>query len=163
MITFSATVFGIKALRDPAINFIVTIYNKLSTIIFGGESNEQQNFPSIIQEYYEPATIPAGFEIKNTQELSLLFQIEYTDKNAGYLFYKQITIKSSQINFDTEGTVFENIAINGKPGIYYSNKGFQNIIWNDGRYGFTLSGNIDKKTIIKVAESVENKKLEKNR
>lgn len=154
-ITMSTTVFGVKALRDPAINFIVTVYEKISTVIFGDEDRKNENFPPLIEEYYEPTNIPEGFAIKESKDLKLLFQIEYTDKNNGNLLFEQFTIKSCQLNIDTEGTTYENITVNGNPGIYYSNKGYQNIIWNDGRYGYSLSGNIPREKLIEIAATIK--------
>ncbi len=158
LITMFSTVFSVKALRDPTINFIVHIYEKVSTIIFGDENGKNENFPPIIQDYYEPQTIPEGFEIKEKKDMHLLYQVEYSDKNGCDLSFEQFTIKSAHINIDTEGTTCENILINENPGIYFSTKGYQNFIWNDGRYGFNLSGNMPKEKLFEIAKSVQKKK-----
>ncbi len=59
---------------------------------------------------------------------------------------------------DTEETELETIAINGCEGFFYSNKGINNILWNDGYYGFIISSSIHKEEIIKIAESIKIKK-----
>jgi len=46
---------------------------------------------------------------------------------------------------------------NGLPGVYFHNKGHDNIIWDDGAYVFTLAtnGDVSGADLTKVAESVK--------
>jgi hypothetical protein len=159
LVTLFSTVFSVKALRDPTVNFIVHVYETISTIIFGTEDNQNDTYPGVIEEYYEPVFVPDGFEIEEKRNVPLLYQIEYYDKNDGDLLYEQFSIKSAHFSIDTEGVSYENIKINGFSGIYYSNKGYQNYIWSDGRYGYCISGNIPREILLKMTESLE--KVEK--
>ena len=154
LITMFSTVFSTKALRDPAINFIVHVYEKMSTIIWG-ENGGNENLPSTIQEYYLPGFLPEGYELKVTEDFKVMYKMKYFNQDGVKIEFQQFAIKAAHMSIDTEGTTYENIKINGNSGIYFSNKGYQNFIWNDGRYGYSLSSKITKEELRKVAESVK--------
>ncbi|MHB1453435.1 MAG: DUF4367 domain-containing protein [Saccharofermentanales bacterium] len=153
-LTLFTTVFSVKALRDPAINFIINVYEKFSTIIFGGSSEETESFPPFLEEYYEPSVLPDGFTRTKTEDLMMLYVLEYKDGMDGILNYQQYTIKSGRITINTEGVEVEYVTINGFTGIYYSNLGYQTIVWNDGRYGYLISANLPREAIFEVAGSL---------
>lgn len=155
LITMFSTVFSVKALRDPAINFIIHVYEKMSTIIWGDENGVDDNLPSSILEYHEPGILPEGFILIETEDFRLMYTMTYSNQDGVKIEYQQFSIKSVHMSVDTEGTTYENIKINGNPGIYFSNKGYQNFIWNDGLYGYNLCSKITKEELQKVAESVE--------
>ena len=55
---------------------------------------------------------------------------------------------------DTEGVDIQNVTIDGKETLFYSNKGINNLIWTDNGYGYLISGRINKDEIIKMMKSV---------
>lgn len=60
------------------------------------------------------------------------------------------------INFDTEKYGSEEIEINGIRAICYrSDDDIYGIIFNNGEYIFSISGNLSKDELVKIAQNVE--------
>jgi anti-sigma factor RsiW len=64
---------------------------------------------------------------------------------------------STQLQVDTEGVEQTHAVISGHAGIAYSNKGIQNLVWNNGQYGFSLAGPVPLEDLLRVAESLREK------
>ena len=144
----SITTFSVKALREPVVNFIISVYEKFSNILF--HSDEADNsFPTTIEEFYWPEYLPNGYvEIEN---INLINVIEITYSNGtDDLIFEQYIISSAQIGADTEGTEIETLTVDGKEVLFFVNKGINRIIWTDGLYGYRISGVFDKDEMLKM-------------
>ncbi|MFY9177038.1 MAG: DUF4367 domain-containing protein [Caldicoprobacterales bacterium] len=60
----------------------------------------------------------------------------------------------SNLRIDTENAETTKIKINGKGAIVVSKEGMTHLIWHNNKRVFTLSGILDEKELIKMAESV---------
>jgi len=154
LLLLSITVFSVKALREPVVNFIIEVYEKASTIIFTRD-DPTASVPSVIEEAYLPACLPEGYELVSEDKYPRMLEYIYSDENGNDLQFKQAIFDGTQMNLDSEGTVSESIQINGITGIYFSNKGKHILTWNNGIYVFHLESAIEKDELIKVAESLE--------
>ena len=153
----SVTVFGVKAFREPAVNFIMNTYEKFSVMIFGNDQEQPDKFPVNIEEYYEPAFLPEGFELKSSEDARKFYQLEYGNNEGDLVYCSQFVIKTNRITVNTEGADFEYIEVNGHTGIYFSNEGYQYLVWNDERYGFNVNGTVSKELILEIADSLREK------
>lgn len=146
----SITTFSVKALREPVVDFIISVYEKFSNILF--HTNEAENsFPTTIEEFYRPEYLPNGYvEVEN---LNLINVIETTYTNGtDDLIFEQYIISLTQIGADTEGTEMETLTVNGKEVLFYVNKGINNIVWTDGAYGYRIKGIINKEELIDMVK-----------
>lgn len=155
LVMMSVTVFGVKAFREPAVSFIVNTYEKFSVMIFGGDQEKPDEFPASIKEHYGPAFIPEGFVLKSSEEVPMFFQLEYKNNEGDLINCIQYVIETDQLTVNTEGADYEYIEINGHTGIYFSNKGYQYLIWNDEKYGFNVNGTVSRELILEIARSLE--------
>ncbi len=155
LVMMSVTVFGVKAFREPAVSFIVNTYEKFSVLIFGSGQEKPDEFPASIKEHYGPAFIPEGFVLKSSEDVPKFYQLEYSDNEGNLIYYSQFVIKTNQLTINTEGADYEYIEINGHTGIYFSNKGYKYLVWNDERYGFNVNGTVSKELILEIARSLE--------
>lgn len=155
LIALSTTVFSVKALRDPLVNFFIDVHESFSRIIF---QSDNPAVPALtkVEDYFTPQYIPEGYLLSKKEEFDTVVTYEY-HKNGDIITYDQMILNSSNMLIDTEDTFTENITINETIGIFFSNKGYDNIIWNDGVYIYYISGTseLGKDELIRIAESVK--------
>lgn len=149
-----STVLSVKALRDSVLNFIIETYEKFSTIFWDDKINS--NVPITIEKCNLPSHIPSNYKQSLIIESDTLVSYKYTDDSntKHYFIFQQYTIHNTVNTIDTEDIYTENIKINDKSGVFYCNKDIANLIWDDGAYGYTITGNIEKEEIIKIASSI---------
>lgn len=153
-VVLTTTVFSVKALREPVINFLIEIYDKFSVIVFDKSTiNLTSSKVSFIT--YGPIYIPEDFSLNSEEHLNLSYYREYIGPDGKTITYEQSSLANTQVNIDTENTSTQEIVINQYTGIFFENKGFGNIIWSDGTYSFTISGNVEKFELTKIAESIQ--------
>lgn len=157
-VVMTTTVMSVEALRVPVIRFIIETFEKFTSIDFGSDS--ETIVPETIETKYEPEYIPAGYNFVNENSSDMLVKIIYQNEAEDQIIFKQTTLSNVSMNIDTEGTVTENIVINNYTAIYYSNKGINSIIWSDENYSYNVHGKIDKKELLKMADSTKIEKQE---
>jgi hypothetical protein len=140
LLSFATTVFAIPSYRE----FIVDKFSNHSEYNVADTKNAEK--VTALKLNY----IPDGFEKTEEYEYTLIYK--KGDKSFSVAKYQL----SANINFDTEEYESENIKINNIDAIYYRSNTNQNgIIFNNGKYIFIISGNIDKETLVKIAQNVE--------
>lgn len=77
--------------------------------------------------------------------------------NSKEYFEVHKVVLNAKISFDSKKYGNENIYINGIEGIYFSSDDEKDkgIVFNNGKYIFIVKGNIDKQTLIEIAQNVE--------
>lgn len=150
------TVFSVKALREPFINFFISTYEKYSAIIFkNDESKINQNV--FLSEFYEPEYLPQGYAKIFEEKGYFFYFCEFTDQDGNIINTENFITENANLSINTENVEVERIFINDNKteAIYYENKGVKEIVFYFDGYGFTVSGKIEKSELIKVAESMK--------
>ncbi len=157
----TAVTFGVKAIREPFLRFIVETFEKFSSIIFmNDDDNSGQSSISADADFefeaVEPSYIPEGFVLDSKMEDLVRFQTTYVDnEHTKIIAYIQTMIDDTILQADTENTTYDKIIINGYEGITYSKNGTNTVVFNTEKYVFTIYSQIDTQEIIKIAESIE--------
>ena len=156
LIMFTASL-SIEAVRTPIFNFCVSVYEKFSSVfLFSGEDGEL-SAPTTLEVLYSPEYMPDDYIlIEEIEDISMRVLI-YSDTNGNEIEFQQ-NIISSRMIIDTEGVKTEEIFINANEGIFYSNKGVNNILWHDNQYSYILKGSIDKISLLCIAGSIKAEK-----
>ncbi len=95
--------------------------------------------------------IPKGFVLTDNEYIE---HVEYTNGNMKFSVTKYKM--DVQIGFDTEKYPSEKIIINGMEAVYYrADDIFEGIIFNNGKYIYSVSGNIGKEELVKIAQNIE--------
>ncbi|HOB19354.1 MAG TPA: DUF4367 domain-containing protein [Candidatus Atribacteria bacterium] len=136
LLTLSGTVFSVKALREPVVNFFIEIYETFSKILFSSEDDE--NYKKI-ETYYAPQYIPEGFMLKEEDKNDLYYRLIFTDSRSNLIIYSQLSYNKSTATVDTEDVVVEETTMNGLSVIYLTNKGYNRIVLNDGVYVYSIT------------------------
>lgn len=151
-ISMFATVFSVKALREPFINFIVETYNKFTSIFIEENVN---NSDDINFEVITPQFIPEDFKSNAPSQTGTGYMCMYTNSEGDYFIYTQDLYHGWQSIVDTENVTYEKLYMNSLEAIYYENKGINSIVFNNEKYIYRISGSISKETIIQIAESIK--------
>jgi hypothetical protein len=103
--------------------------------------------------YCEPTFIPSGFEENIRKEKENQLIIGYCSVNNKTFQYYQDTL-TTKYQIDTENMTTETVSINGYEAYLSFDEENSIIVWNDGLYSYSISGELCKSDIIKVANSV---------
>lgn len=94
--------------------------------------------------------IPKGFYKINGEEDYCIY------KNSNKEFIVEKFSLGATIGYDDESFDCEIIEINGIESVYHkSENNYQGIIFNNGEHIFTITGNIEKEELVKIAQNVE--------
>ena len=157
----TAVTFGVKAIREPFLRFIVETFEKFSSIIFmNDDDNSGQSSVSADADFefeaIEPQYIPEGFILDSKNEDIVIYQEMYfnADKTQSINYIQTLT-NDTILQVDTENTTYDKITINDCEGIAYSKNGINTVMFNTKTYVFSIYGTINMEEIIKIAESIE--------
>ena len=153
LIISMTTVMSVKALREPFLDFIMSIFTDHSTV--STVSQTDKDYPAAINDKYTITYDLSGFEEVYSNENSIRIRLDYKNNNIMIMF-SQIVISEYQAYINTEGVEVEHIDINGYDAIgFEDNNGYYNLIWNNGEYIINLGSNIGKDVLIEIAKSVQ--------
>lgn len=141
----ATTVFAIPSCRE----FVLKQYSSYSEYYVPDAKNSKV-------ESLEVNYVPDGF-VKNDKYDKYFIYYYSNAENSKEYFEVHKSVLNAKISFDSKKYDSESIYINGIEGIYFSsdNEKDKGIVFNDGKYIFTVKGNIDKQTLIKIAQNVE--------
>lgn len=113
----------------------------------------EMSFPTTIEQTRLP-TIPEGYVLDYEEKTDFSYYAEYVNEEDDFFSFEQYIIQSNKITIDIEDVVPIKIKVNEFEAVYYENKGFGNIIWSDGIYGYTLIGLPNQEFLLIIAQSV---------
>ena len=136
-------VLSVSALREPVVRFIVEVYEKFTKVFY--HQQEEAYFPATLEIYYAPTWLPDGYQEDAGQMIDAIIFCErtYTCEGKDKIKFKQYAITTSILDIDTEDVQPKPCSVDGREGLYYSNKGIQNLMWNGEQYGFRVPAQAD--------------------
>ena len=153
LIISMTTVMSVKALREPFLDFIMSIFTDHSTV--STVSQTDKDYPAAINDRYTITYDLSGYELVYSNEDQIYIRSDYKNNDIMIMF-SQIVVSEYQANINTEGAEIEHIDINGHDAIgFEDNNGYYTLIWNNGEYIIDLGSNIGKDALIKIAKSVQ--------
>jgi len=157
-ILMATLMFSVSAIREPVMRFFVQAYETFSRVFFHQQETEDQ-FPATLETLYMPTWLPEGYQLDESMTVAIDSFYSWTFSNADgrEIKFEQFIIANTALGIDTEGVPTEEVFVNGHPGLFYSNKGISNLTWNDGRFGFYLTGPIPREDLQRIAQSLETK------
>jgi len=149
--------FSVSALREPVVRFIVEVYEKFSHVFIHQE--EEAQFPATLEVYYAPTWLPEGYQedVEQLVDIPNLCERAFINESDYDIRFKQYTLTGTVSRIDTEGVSLKSVTVSGNEGLFFSNKGFQYLEWNDGQYGFSLVGPMPEADLLRMAESLREK------
>lgn len=155
IVILSASVLSVSAIRKPLFSFVSSIFSDHTVI--SAESGTNLDSPETIENEYYISELPDGFILKNETKTSVSVEALYT-KDDSFILFTQTTLKNYKESYDNEHsslTAFTDD--NGQEYLYVSTGNETTIIWNGGHYVFTISGNLNKESAMKLCKSIKMK------
>lgn len=146
-----AATLSITAARDAVWSFIIQTYEKYSGIIFEtqgpGETTEPTNSLSP-----EDVKLPSGYTENRRVQSDYYLLVIYTNAAGDELHFEKTANEALQMTIDTEGVQVHEITVRDNVGLYYSTKGYQTVIWQEGYYVYVLFGKLTQEELIEMVE-----------
>ena len=100
-----------------------------------------------------PTQIPEGYRVAGVDSSDTIRRIQYTNADGDSLFFEQHD-SGQMFSLDTE-QYREEVQINGAAGYLIQLDGFTSIIWEQEGCFCVITGQMDRDTAIRMAESVQ--------
>lgn len=155
VIVASASALSVKAIREAIFDFITNIFSDHSVVTT--ESGTEIGYPKIVENEYYISDLPDGFIIGDTIRNDVSINVSYFNDDK-YILFSQYTKSVYEETLDNEHTRFEKI--NDETGQEYlmiSTEADISFIWDNGRYIFEITSNLDKGTTLDLCKSTKMK------
>lgn len=147
VLTSSIAIFSVEAWRNMFLNYVFDSSNPNTDFSFSST-----NGTTFSDENINIAYIPSGYEV--IDKFASRSTISYEFKNNDDYFVITIQDINNKKNIDTEDGTIEKLTINGNDSVLISNPDVKILLWHNNTSAFTIYGNIDKETLIKIAENI---------
>lgn len=158
IIFFSTMIASVQALRVQALNFLISIEPKYTSLQLKDNDNTQDSEQLIVNwtNTYVPTYIPGGYEVSsmtyNDSIKKIVFESSHDNSLITYTEYDS----ANTIAVDIEGaSLIEKININGHNGTLSIKDSVTSIAWTTDNHLFSIQGQINKAEAIKIAEGVK--------
>ncbi len=142
LLAVATTVIAVPSFREFTVN---KFFNHSEYEVVDKDKTYEVDSPPILNY------IPKGFVLIDNEYIE---HIEYANGDINFSVTKYGI--DGQIGFDTEKYPSEKIKINGIEAVYYkADDIFEGIIFNNGQYIYSVSGNIGKDELIKIAQNID--------
>ncbi|WP_353096057.1 DUF4367 domain-containing protein [Tissierella praeacuta] len=148
------TTMSVEAYRTKFFEVIKEVWEEFTSIIF----KNKENIDDVKLIPINPTFIPDDFKIVE-HEINSYEQFAYWENGNGIeIMFEQAKIMVNAIITDTEGIEVEEKFIGEQKIIYFTNKNVNQIYWYDDNYTYTIISEYDKNELLKMAESIIDKK-----
>ena len=154
----TTTVAAYAPARNAVKNFFLRIFNDHSVVSVQYDSEDIGDHKSRIEKQYG-ITVPEGFVLDENESVSTDDHIGlcyYSNDRSKSIYFDQYTADSYFSYYDNERGHFKSSLDKfGNEFMLYTNDDFINILWDNGEYIFSLSGDISESEIMDIYYSVK--------
>lgn len=154
----TTTVAAYAPARNAVRNFFLRIFNDHTVVSVQHDSKDIGNHKSKIEKQYS-ITVLEGFVLDESESVSTSSNIGlryYSENKSESIYFDQYTADSYSSYYDNERGHFKFSSDKfGNEFMIYTNDDFINILWDNGEYIFSLSGEISESEIMDIYYSVE--------
>lgn len=144
------TVFSVDAWRVKVLNFVIEMSQTHSEINFGEDGLKGDSYKS---DEITLGYIPASFKLEKRDVEGSMVSLLFKDEK--YYFIFSMSEISGTMGVDTENASVKKIIINDQDALYSSNSNVNILVWHDEKFSYRLSGTLNEKEMIKIAENVK--------
>lgn len=154
-------VANVEAIRIKVLNFMMDETEKYTSVDIKEESDVLESesisraIPPDWEGQYAPTYIPEGFRITEAKNYNDTSSIVYLNDARQMILFQKWPRENVNLRIDTEGTDTTSININGFEGLLVEKDDIIRVMWYSDDVLFTISSQIDKNELIKIAESVQ--------
>ena len=149
----TATVaMAVPEIREKVFQMVREIYEKYSNIHYE-QLDESYAAGEFVQ--YRLTYIPEGFVQTQDQNVGESHFEQYRNADGLAIKFSQMRLEKAVFDVDTEKTEPVEIILNGEQTAWYvGNISWKVLYWDDGEYSFTVSSNLPKEELVKMANSM---------
>ena len=151
LIIFITSATQIKAIREPLIEFITTIYETFIDVYFTGSG------PVFIVQEYVLNYVPEEYVLADKRISTNTIYYRYTDEQEHTITFIQKAVNNTQSSIDNETGDVYTFYISDMEILLYKFDFSTEVHWSQDGYYMCLTciGDFDEATIIKMIESVK--------
>jgi len=156
-IVMSVVTLSVDAFRVEFFNMVMETSEKFGLVFFEEKYQEQDDYVPEEWNGYYPTFLPKGYSLLEYEIGASISRLVYTNVDGDTIELLQGSmISNSQI--DTENANVMDVDINGAQGILAEKDNEIIIGWSEKNSSILLFGNLDKSTLLKVAENISKNK-----
>jgi len=149
IIVASITVYSVEAWRIRFMNFIIDIRQDHTVIDF----NEELTGDAFRMDELYLGYVPDGFRLEESAVMGEQLFILFANDDLHFMIIMNDITASLAI--DTEDAKVRRLDINEFQAFFSTNDNVNILVWHDNAYSYTITGNIDEETIIRIAKNME--------
>ncbi len=152
VIIILASSLSVEAVREAIHDFLMNIFNGHTAVSVSGTI---EDYPTFIEEEYEIANLPEGFELADyyVDETSVVAMYINNDK---YILFEQTVYYDFKGNFDNSNAEFEYYTdTSGQEYLFYNTGNNCNIMFDNGKYVIRIESNLYKDDIIDLCKDTK--------
>lgn len=145
---------SVEAFRLELFNFFIESSSNSDQIVLVDEVLNQALKPEVDTTYYL-SYLPEGFKVISADSDlfgSTIFYEDYNDRGVTFNYF--VNGDGLTINIDNEDVTEEKVFVASHDAILRNKNGYLILFWNDGQDIFLISGNVTKKEILKIGDSL---------
>ncbi|MDE7287990.1 MAG: DUF4367 domain-containing protein [Oscillospiraceae bacterium] len=152
VIIILASSLSVEAVREAIHDFLMNIFNGHIVVSVSGTI---EDYPTVIEEEYEIANLPEGFEMVDyyVDETSIFIMYENEDN---YILFEQTVYYDFMADFDNSNSEFEYYTDMFEQEYLIQDTGHSYcVIYNNGMYVLQITSNLDKYDIINLCKNTK--------
>jgi len=152
VIIILASSLSVEAVREAVHDFLMNIFKGHTAVSVSGTV---EDYPTVIEEEYEIANLPDGFELIDyyADDISVFAMYVNNDK---YIFFQQMVYDDFIVNFDNSHSEIEYyIGENGQEYIVQDTGHSYCITYNNGRYVIKITSNLNKSEVVNLCKDTK--------
>ena len=155
LLSVSATVMAVEPLREGFLRMIRTVFSDHTEISFETESEVSEIEGGF--QVFQLGYIPKGFYVIDEQNLAAIdfYSVCYSNDNGSSFEFVQVLTRDANLNIGSKDHKYEEFTINGMNAYYNEDQINNNLVLYNEQYAITISGNIPKEELVKIAQSAK--------
>lgn len=143
---------SVEAVREAIHDFLMNIFKGHTAVSVSGTI---EDYPTVIEEEYEIANLPKGFEQVDYYADDKFVLKSYSNGD-DYILFEQTVYYDFMENFDNSYSKLEYYTdLQGKEYLIHSLENEYCIIFNNGKYIMQITSNLDKNKVINLCEDTK--------
>ena len=134
------------------ITSIVVLIIVIGIVLWSSTAKNEASGYSYSDEYISLGYVPEGFELVQNDSSDYSVTLFFSGK--GYFMLSSDSV-DAQYSFDTENCTFEYLLVNDYDAVYIENPRGNILFWNDSKRLYTMTSDLTKNTMLKIAENVK--------
>lgn len=154
LLALTTATVSVKAWRESVLNFFSEVFDTHAAVTFASDTAAV----AAASEGFVPRTptdLPAGYAIGSEEAETDRYTVAYVHANGRDTLRYNQSRKCNYFLIDTECGSYTEITVNGREGVFVSNKETTVLLFADDTYTYWLSGPCTAEELIRTAESIQ--------